>query len=367
MSLDWNGILTEVSDSLNYVVAIFLLQIAIFFSKQWYDDRKNQLSNISILSYGLYYFFFSIGGAIAFYFGSRGGNPFDVYPVYMVLASSLRGIGGVLFAFIIEWRILKKTKYLISISLIALLSISPFLINTPIISQIIGSINLILLGLPIIFTLYFMGKTYGVIRQKLFLALLGLILVGVGLAFSTYNLNQQIQSVFPSNVGFFTLSMKFLIIFSVILIIYGFHGYSFFLETEWKSNLISLYIIDKNRNIELYHKDFLESEINREEMFAGGIAGLAKIVKDFSKSRKEVDIINLGKNNILLAHGETIIATMLVKKELQHAQYFLKTIILKFEAVFYDYLKNYETYQEALSQKEIFQPMEILIRDIIKL
>ena len=144
---------------------------------------------------------------------------------------------------------------------------------------------------------------------------------------------------------------------------------AFFLEAEWKQNLITLYIIDKTHKSELYSKNFVEGGIVQQGVFAGGMAGLVQIIDEFmtsesgSQMKEEVDIINLENIFLLLTSGKKVITALMVKKNIQHAHYFLKTVTSKFEIFFWDILDS----QDYLKEKEIFKPTEMIIQDIIKL
>ena len=92
-----------------------------------------------------------------------------------------------------------------------------------------------------------------------------------------------------------------------------------------------------------------------------------KIVGEITKSKKDMDIINLEDKYILIAKGEKIITVLLVKeKNIQHAHYVLSQVTQKFETFFWDYLEQFESYENILSKTEIFKPMEMLIRGILK-
>ncbi|MHA1279584.1 MAG: hypothetical protein ACTSQI_05225 [Candidatus Helarchaeota archaeon] len=184
--------------------------------------------------------------------------------------------------------------------------------------------------------------------------------------FSSINMVTYLETViaYPYLILFPT---KLLIIIGTVLVLFGFYGYSFFLEADWEKNLISLYIIDRKRQGSLYQKVFLPDEIKNEEVFAGGLIGIGKLMGEITKSDKEMDIINLENKYVLVLKGEKIITALLVKeKNIQHAYYVLKQITTKFERFFWDYLEQYETYKNILSKTEIFKPMEMLIRGIIK-
>ena len=103
------------------------------------------------------------------------------------------------------------------------------------------------------------------------------------------------------------------------------------------------------------------------EIFNECLAGIVKTIKEFSSSSKEIDLINIGENLILLDYGETILTALLVKKDLQHAKYVIHEITSKFELFFWEYLENYNNYMTSYSKEELFRPIEMVIRNLIKL
>ncbi|HUX98950.1 MAG TPA: hypothetical protein VMV49_05315 [Candidatus Deferrimicrobium sp.] len=361
-----NGMFGELGISFNYVIVLMLIQISAFYIKQWNDDRKKQLMNNIILAYGLYFLFFSIGITLFFYISTQIPIVAN-FEFYFILSIIIRGIGGIILSFMMEskFKDLLRTRYLVSLAIVVLLVILPLVSNTIVFNSILNIINIILLSLPLIFNIYFIRNTSAKIRRKLIIAFIGFICFLVGMVFSSYNLTIYIESVlaYPYLILF---PPKIIAIIGLILIFFGFYGYSFFLESAWKQNLISLYIIDKNRMLSLYHKNFLKNHVKSEEVFVGGIVGIENLIKEFTDSSQNTDIIKLENNLILLGHGEKIITALIVRKPVQNADYILKEITNKFEIFFWDYLKNYNSYESTITKSEMFKPMEFIIRDLLK-
>lgn len=286
---------------------------------------------------------------------------------YLTISILIKGVGGILFSWVTEFNIQKiwKTRYAISISFTVLVVIIPFSLNTSVFYPLLNILNLLFLISPLFFTIFFAKNSFGDIRGKLVIALYGFLLIGFGLSITSYGIIGVLKSL--ESFPFIYVSSRLLVYFGVILVMHGFNGYSFFLEFQWKENLIALIIIDKEHTRSLYYKDFIEEKLKNEEILAGGITGIVKIIKQIIESKKDIDVINFGDKLILLEYGKHIITALLVKKNLQHTRYILRQITSKVEIYFWDYWKSYDSYGASLSPEEIHKPMEIMLRDIIKL
>jgi len=179
-----NTVLAEFSTGINYVIVIFIAQISAFFIKQWYDDRKEHLTNIIILTYGAFFLFFALGAGLVFYI-STTTIPLELYNTLFVLSILLRGTGGVIFIIVLENEFKEKfnTKYLISISLLILLILAVVTFQTLLFDPIFNLNRIIIISLPLIFTIYFLRQTHGAIRRKVWIAVLGFIFMFIGLFF----------------------------------------------------------------------------------------------------------------------------------------------------------------------------------------
>ncbi|NVM52272.1 MAG: hypothetical protein HWN66_01125 [Candidatus Helarchaeota archaeon] len=362
---DLNSNLTEISNGINYVIGLLLFQVGLLFLKQWFVERKKHLKNATILGYGLYFIFFSLGMFMLFFITSH--PPIPTYNIYFIFSIVLRGIGVICLTIVLELKLQKilKTRYLITLTLTVILSVTPFILNFSLFYHVEELINAILLILPMFFIFYFIKNTHGAIRRKLSISLLGFILFGLIINFSTLRVLGLIETSFLYP-AFILFPIKLLTIVGISLIFYGFYGYSFFLESQWKENLLELHIIDKERTKCVYHKYFSEERLEHGELFAGGLTGIEKLVKEFTDSQEEIDVITLENKLILLSHGTKIISALIVKKNLQNMRFILKTITSRFEFFFWDYLKFYETYESVLARSEIFKPMEMFIHDLVK-
>ncbi len=367
MELSYRDPFNEISIGLNYVIAVFLLELGVIFIKQWIFERKKQVKNEFGLGYGIYFLTFSISSFLYFYIIDHDMSK-QVFDSSFILSILIRGIGGLFFAINLEYHVQKvlKTRYLFSISSIILLPIITFSLDTTFFYRVLDIFDIFHLILPIYFTSYFIRNAFGEIRQKLKFSVSGFLLFFITLTFSS-KLRIEIIEIIFSFANIIIFLSKLIAILAIFFVLYGFTGYSFYLETQWKNNLISIHIIKRKERVSLYNRNFLSSEIQSEALFAGGITGMVKIVSDFTDSNKTLQEINVEDKLILLEFGKYIITGMIIKKRVLNARYILKEITSKFEFYFREYLENYELFSSSYTQAELFRPMEMVIRNLIKM
>ena len=292
--------------------------------------------------------------------------PTQIFQAVLVGSVLIRGIGGFLFSFIMEHNIQQtwRTRYVFSACLTILIIIVPFAYQTILFYPLLNGLNMVFFITPLLYTIFFVRKAYGDIRRKLIIVICGFLLLGLGLIFTLYSIYIHIEplELYP----YLIFTSRLIAVLGMALIFVGFYGYSFSFEFQWRESLVSLIIVDKSSNLCLYHKQFLESKQKSEDLFAEGIPSIVEVIKNFTDSLQEVDVINMGNRLLLLEHGKRIIAAFLVTKNLRQIRYVLKQICTKFEIVFWDYLIQYESYSIMTPQPEIVKPAELLIRSILK-
>lgn len=360
---------------INIVVSIFIFQLGFMFFVQWLRERRRESRNNIILAYGLYFICFSVSYFLYTIFIYNHTHPIsDFFFIFFniiifTLSNITKGIGAILLSIMLESTLQKvfKTRYLLTIILVGIASISPFFMFAPFYYQILDIFNVAFIALPVIFLVYFTTKTFSEVRRKLLVSLLGLIIVFLSLIPSSPRRIILIQAYFAAFAFVILLFSKFFTILGLSLLIFGLTGYSFFLETEWRENLISLYIVDKERHTSLYQKSFSESDVRHEEVFAGGITSIMAMLREFTESKKDVNVINVEDKLLLVEQGSKVITALIAKKNLQNAQYILKEITSKFEQMFGVYL-DYRSSRELHGEvSDVFRPMDLFIKDLLKL
>lgn len=354
---------------LNYVITILVFQLGMMLVIRWYLERKKQIKNKLIMIFGIYYVLFSLSYLIYSFIIFHGIAGIILYSSLWI-SILLITIGGFCFSYMVETTIKKSinTRYTISILLFVLFILMVAFQYFPISYVFRDVFNTALQIPPMILTLYFIRNTHSKVRLKLQISFLGFVVLLLSFYFSSLESMNLILNLFILWFSVVIIMVsKFLMLLGLALIFYGFGGYSFFLELEWKDNLISLYVIDKSRRISLYQKLFLKYDIKHEEMFAGGITGIMGMIKEFMEAKKDIEEIRLKNNLILMQHGEKIITALLLKKKLKNAPYILGEITSKFALIFGEYLESDSNYELASKDSSIFRPMDLFIKDLLKM
>lgn len=371
--MDTNNFISLVNDvniALNFVIAVFILQIGAMFFLQWYRLRKKELDNKITLSYGIYFSLLAISMGIYFYIINFNLSLYD-FDLLFIISALLRGVAGIILSIMIDITLKRvwSIKYIISMIFISLfvsfsiLAILRLLFDYSLIFRTIEIFNLIFSILPIIFTYYFMKKSLKSIKRKLIVAIIGLILLPIGLSFSSI----RIETLFGS-YDLYTIALsisRFVIMLGLILIIVGFSEYSFITESEWKENIVSIYIFDQKTNRILFERNFMKYQIKREDVLSLGISGVVKTLENFDRSGKDIDILNMGNNYILFERGGRIFTSMILKKLFLNAQYLLREITSKFEYYFWSYLEAYDFSDTSVNVDEFFRPMNSVINRLL--
>lgn len=365
---NWLQFTQDLNLALNYIIFVFILQVGLMFFRQWYYERKKNIKNDFILGFALYFLFFSASLFILFhftYFYSLITR--EVFEIWFFISILIRGLAAILFSIFIEKRIQRdiRTRYVFTITMVTLLVLSPLFIFIQSLNQLMNIFTVLYAIIPMIATIYFIFNAKIELRKKLIFGLLGIFLVLGTLTFVS-------DHPYKLTSLFIDLPIQALIIFKIImvagacLIMYAFHDYNFFLTSHWKSNLVSLFIIDKKTGYYLYAKHFLEKEIKDEGQFSGGISGIVKLIQNFSETEKDIDNIQVQDKLIMMDHGNHVITAVIIKKELLDVKLILKEITRKFEIYFKDNLEKESFDSDVKSRLQKFKPIENIVYDLIE-
>ncbi|MHA1798324.1 MAG: hypothetical protein ACTSVY_07725 [Candidatus Helarchaeota archaeon] len=359
---NFEQLILDLDQMLNYAIPIFILEIGLMFIIQWNKERKKDLDNKIILAFGLYFAILSINVLIIFLIT---GNeiPTQLFNIIFIITSLIWSFAGLFFCINLEheFQSVYKTRYIFSVILFLFLLFNPATILIPFLNQFHNINTIFNACLPVIFIIYSIQNTYGETKKKLLTGLMALFLTFGSFFFIQINRFKFFNfPEFPINI---VIILKFLIIIGVVFMMFSFNDSVFFLEAQWKNNLISLHVIEKKQGFNLYSKEFLGKEVKNNELFSGGISGIVKVIKNFSESDKDVDSIQVEDKFILLEHGRKVIIAMIVRKKILNARIIMKELASKFEYYFADYLMS----QADLEISQFFRPMEKIVNDLIKM
>ncbi|MFX0139647.1 MAG: hypothetical protein ACFFDN_38765 [Candidatus Hodarchaeota archaeon] len=362
----------EILIRLDFLIVLLTIELSLIFIRQWYVEKKERSENLVSLSYGIYYNLIGIGFALyslrRYYLND---NPlwrfFEIQSDYsyflLILTILIMSCGSLLFSVTLEFKYRKflKTKFIFSLFLAFLLCIILFLQNTPYFFPSLNSFAFFSALFPYLFIYYLIINSLGKIRRKLILGAISLIIAIIGLAGISDQGIKVLKNISPYFEPYLII-FQLLTVFGLILLIYSFLGFNLLLEAQWKGNIISLFIIDKERGNPLYTKKFLlDDQVSKDtsQFLALGLKGIIGQINELSETKKDLHIIDKENVKIILHYGEKIISAFLIKKALMNIHYFLSQVTLKFEE---NFLPVYDLW---LKEVNIFKPMDKIIEELI--
>ncbi|MFX1443991.1 MAG: PAS domain-containing protein [Promethearchaeota archaeon] len=113
---------------------------------------------------------------------------------------------------------------------------------------------------------------------------------------------------------------------------------------NWKDSLIHIYIIYKS-GIPLYDYSFIKNKENIDaSLISGGIIGMITILKAIIQGKKQIKTIDHGDRKLMFETNKTndIIFVLMVKEDLMIFRNKLISLIIGFDNIYQDLLKNIE-------------------------
>jgi len=245
---------------------------------------------------------------------------------------------------------------------------------------ILSLLIIIAVSIGFIYVCYFHMKlirfTTGEIRKRIIIFFIGEIIMLSAVLFGAEKkevlFTEQEQNI---------VQLLFLICFVMGLMITFLGSYRFpiFLEFKWKENILKLYIIDQNNFKTIYTYDFTKKEEKNNFfrsrltlpesrlLFSGGMKGINDIFTGITNIEGgKLKRIEHGNFIILINYGgealSFIMYCLLVKKEMNSINYFLKVIKNEFEEYYRNILLNLQIFNG--SEEKIFSGFDIIINKI---
>jgi hypothetical protein len=311
---------------LDVTVIVFIAQVSFLFL--WQNRRKpNKMNSL----FGIVLTVITIAFVFRFEDIYYGLNPLFNQIYYFGLAVAI-----FIFAFSVEWqyRPILKTKWVFT-TLTAIL-VAPTLIfswNSPIFVPFFVAIEITYL-FPLYFFFRLYAKNRGTTRRKILMAIVGFLFLMAGVGGNT----DVFQSMLIATGSLFIYS-TFMIVFKTLMIaglcLFYYAFANVFLETNWRSQLLELYIIHSETKDQLYYQNFQISDvIQSQSLFSSGIVGITEIFKEFTSSEKFIRVIDQGSIKLIIEKGSFAIGVFVVRQNLKIYRQFLKKILKEFEVYY---------------------------------
>lgn len=119
--------------------------------------------------------------------------------------------------------------------------------------------------------------------------------------------------------------------------------------TEWKNSIIKFFCIHSERSVNLYYRDFQEDQTIDEDLFAGGISGIMTLIKEMTKSNKNMKVIDQEDKKILLESGKYVTCILISNLNLEILNQKLLNICFDIESKYDEELSNFMGRRDQLS------------------
>lgn len=258
--------------------------------------------------------------------------------------------------FIVEY-VLKRTIYIITAYVIVGTLIGS-LIN---VNYDIYQLWWLILFIPLIFLLpllwfwIFIKPTSGSLRNRMTLALIGVILLilGAGARWDLFIKDLGLQI-------FYVLGSLILVV-GLCLVGYGFTGFSTFSDLGWKKKVRELFVISKN-GISLYAFSFEKDlPIKDSDLVAGGFSGVQLLLSEMVKTKESLQLLDYQNLKIMIEQTEDVMFILILKEASKVLQYKLKLFSHEFRLFFKDVLSQWK------GDTGVFRPTKTLIERVFEL
>ena len=201
---------------------------------------------------------------------------------------------------------------------------------------------IILLGIIFlfIFQINLIRYTNGKIKRRFKIITLGtLMITGAALISSNEFINNFLQIS-----EMILLIASLIMIGGMLIILFSIYHFPVFLEFNWRSELVSLFIIEKRHHNKLFSYSFLKTEQKynfNPDLISEGIFGIQTIISAITATpNKIIHRIEQKGFIILIDSSDSVIYAMVVNKELKSLYYFLNTIRNNFESIYKSLIKD---------------------------
>jgi hypothetical protein len=183
-----------------------------------------------------------------------------------------------------------------------------------------------------LFLRYAFRNTTGDVRKTIKLVVFGFLIAWVGFLgrsdFTFYNLG----------IVLYSIATVLLLVGGVI---FGYTlSYSVALdELDWRVNLVDLYVIQQG-GLLVYHHSFVDSTKTNQYLTAAGMSGVQSLFQEITSSDEGLNVVSIGSNEILFAHGEEVTCVLVAKEPYQTLLNKVSEFTSQFENIFRPFLSS---------------------------
>jgi len=176
------------------------------------------------------------------------------------------------------------------------------------------------------FLRYAFRNTTGDVRRNIKIVVAGFLIAWVGFI-GRSDFTYQNLGVIPYSIGTILLLIGGLI-FGYAL------TYSVALdELDWRSQLVGLYVIQEG-GLLVFHHEFVENPEVNQVLTAAGMSGAQSLFQEITRTEEGLNVVSIGHNEILFAHGDTITCVLVTKEPYRTLLNKVDEFNTKFEAIF---------------------------------
>jgi hypothetical protein len=321
---------------LTYVFATTAIILSVFFVSRLRKVSQNSKELLPFAGFAILSLVTAIANIITswfdYYVWEQGQFILELWEAY----ASMQIVVILAIVFVMEY-VSKKTKYLVSLYLFLGLFPNLFIHNYE-----LENLILIIVGLPAIalliplYYLTFLKSTKGPLRKRLIIAFLGIMFI----IFANLMRSSSIESSLGTENFLIVYCIGTMVMIAgIILVGFGFSGFSTFTDIMWKEKLRELYVITGNGNC-LYAYSFDKKEkINDNELVGSGLMGIQAMLGEMVKTKENLHHIEYKNLIILLEQRNNLSSILVLNAQSSFLQFKLKEFLDMFSEFFEDTLK----------------------------
>ncbi len=318
-----------------FIIATLSLQILVFSISQSLMKRiEAKRTSYVFLAFGFLYSGYLLGFSLLL--ATKLWVPEDLVFIFIKIVWAIIIIGLSLFFIIIEWLYELTLKFPFALSFLSFMSFLLLLFTNY--YSIFYQIGVLIIFALVIaqfgFLLYYLHRAPSDKKSYFRWLIIGTVFLWSGIL--------PFTALFKSFMYLEIVILIFvvLVLCGEILILYTMVNIEIFSLTDWKNNMLELYIISQmpqHFQRVLYHLNFNNdpSFNTPNALISGGILGLEQVLTNFSNLGTHVKIVEQEATDILLEYRSMYVVCLIVRFKLRIHERILKEISEKFSK-FYD-------------------------------